>query len=58
MLSGYYASGLCANKLKKETKKIDMQKEVLFCTVGRILSIFVLILNLFFHGYTEKQIKH
>lgn len=30
MLSGYYASGLCANKLKKETKKIDMQKEYCF----------------------------
>ena len=40
-----YISGLCANKLKKETKQT---KKILFCTVGGILSIFVLVPNLIF----------
>lgn len=39
-----YVSGLCANKLKKETK-VDKEKKVLFCTVVGVLSLFALVLK-------------
>lgn len=35
MLSGYYVSGLCANKLKKETKKNRCAKESIVLHCGK-----------------------